>query len=303
VDINQTDTHNLTPLQYAVFLDYFQFHIVFTLIKNGANVNAIHSDYGCHHCKTESCFQAVISLLPRIKCDRMELLSLFLSHGADPNEQSNNTSGGSVSDYVTRFTPIHSLALQNSVEGVKLLLQAKANVNAMYSYRGSDGWGDTENTLQSPLHIAVENQNLEMVQLLIECKAEINIIRNHIENRPDNVQYVDDDYPVNNIEKTALHIAIQKKSKDIVKYLVLCGANPFIEYIEGSKGIDSWDLCGNDEELKLLLDCIFTIKDYPLLPKDFKITLKVLLLCDLRNNWRLPKDILFKIFSHVKFLG
>jgi len=264
-----------TPLEVA--LEYFKNDpsVIISLIKKGADVNC------------RSCFEKALYLLPKLQCDRrMELLSLFLAHGADPNK-------GSQFSILHPILPIHTLTLQDSVEGVKLLLQAKAGVNILFN--------DRKDYTKSCLHIAVEKQNLEMVKLLIDWKADIDAIMIGCWTlyEYDPLQHK------HSIFETALHIAIRKKSKDIVKYLVICGANPFIEKKEYWDDTlkesleNSWELCGNDEELKLLLDFNFlTPKDYQFLSSHLKITLKVFLLCNLRNNWKLPKDILFKIFSY-----
>jgi len=291
-----------TPLHYA--LNYSNPKIIFSLINHDADVNALQTDYGCQNRKSQSCFQKAIQLLPKFECDPKELLTAFLAHGANPNEQSNNTSGGMSSDYYTQYNPIHTLTRHNTLDigCLRLLLQYKANVNAPYKYYGSDEFSQ-KNTLKAPLHIAVHNKNLAMVQLLIEWQADINMKSRKLDRIMEELK--SNSVPIKSVlvERTPLHIAIQENSKEIVRYLVINGANPFIDYKESSSGVivkilTTWELTQNEELKQLLTDIQITPKDYKILHKNHKMILKILLLCNLRNNWKLPKDILFKIFSY-----
>jgi len=91
-----------------------------------------------------------------------------------------------------------------------------------------------------------------------------------------------------------------------MKYLLLNGANSYIKSTEftpgkgfGKKEMTCWELCGENEELKKILEIEFRGNDYEFLSRDLKMMVKILLLANLRNNWKLPKEILFKIFSYV----
>jgi len=275
--------------------------MITTLINHGADINWTLKSYSCHHQISESCFQKILkklSAFPSSDYPSISLLSLLLSHGANPNEYSSSTSNG------MRFTewiyPIHSLTKQNDVACVKLLLEANAKIS-INSYHEIEE--DTYfRTRETPLHIALFHQNLEMMKLLIEWKADINIKRYDTETK----KRGDEDSSLRYTQKTCLHLAIERKNPVLMKYLLLNGANSYIKSTEftpgkgfGKKEMTCWELCGENEELKKILEIEFRGNDYEFLSRDLKMMVKILLLANLRNNWKLPKEILFKIFSYV----
>jgi len=310
-DINQ-QKNSLTPLHCA--LNNHHYNIIVNLIKHGADVNALIIDIGWADYKSETYLEKAIKSLHYFESKHTELLSLLLAHGANPNVQSKKENYYIEDEESSIFYPIHSLIrCSNEINALKVLLEAKANVNAIATK--SRSYLSSKDTTETPLHMAVMAKNLEMVKLLIEYQADVNVQRRNIDNRtiereggdawqnPRLPGYVSNVINVT-LLRTSLHLAIQEKSHDIVRHLILCGANPFIYYKEHT-GRDkpliksTWELCGDDLELIQLLDIRFTPKDYKILPNNLKITLKILLLCDVKLNWKLPKDVLFKIFSYV----
>jgi len=184
--------------------------MITTLINHGADINWTLKSYSCHHQISESCFQKILkklSAFPSSDYPSISLLSLLLSHGANPNEYSSSTSNG------MRFTewiyPIHSLTKQNDVACVKLLLEANAKIS-INSYHEIEE--DTYfRTRETPLHIALFHQNLEMMKLLIEWKADINIKRYDTETK----KRGDEDSSLRYTQKTCLHLAIERKKSGV----------------------------------------------------------------------------------------
>lgn len=85
-----------------------------------------------------------------------DLVSLFLENGASANDES------------CGFTPLF-LAVQNDhLSTVKILVEAKADVNVSDSTRGA-----------FPLHLAASNNYLDMMKFLFEHKAEANCADNN----------------------------------------------------------------------------------------------------------------------------
>lgn len=247
-----------------------------------------------------------------------EILSLFLAGGANPNERSNNSSGGMRSDYITTSFPITSLARNGSAKALKLLLESGAAVDSRYEHHGAHEYGGATGTSETPLHIAiVQNQSLEKVKLLLEWKADINATRKHIENvtiKPDLPFHHGDPRSegfVSNIknvhhEGSTLHLAIISKNRELVRYLVVNNADTSKKYIKTSRrvveeSLTCFELCNNDHLLESALEKQFKESDLNYLNQTTYQSIKSLLLCIQRNNWKLPKDVLFKIIGFLIF--
>jgi len=286
------------------------------LIQKRAAVDFVYRDYGCHHSTNESCFQKVVQILKVLGERDSEILSLFLAEGANPDELTNDSSGGMRSDYNTKAYPIHSVARHGSVRSLKLLLEAKATIDHRYKHYGGSEYGYVSNTSETALHKAIESESLEKVKLLLHWKADINAERHFVENlkRDPNKEMFEsdprsDDY-VSNIKnvlfkQTPLHIALMRKNKDLVRCLIVNGARSSIPFTQGEgitieKSQTSLELCCNDEVFESALDKVFRVSDFVYLNPEIQLSIRTFLLCDLRN-WRLPKDVIFRIISCLLF--
>jgi len=304
VDVNQKKYHK-APLYTALELEEVEKipQLVTTLINYGADINLKHNfikynRYDGSVIVYENCFHKFIDILPNLKCNPLELLSYFRDHGANPNEMSIETVSGGTRQY----SPLHSLMVRNDIDSVKLLLNAQANVNYLLEKKAFlPGYNRT--TFHTVLHYAIQSMNLEMVKLLIEWKADININYKTIGiEDPPSTETINDS-STHEEEITCLHLAIESEEKELIRYLILMGANPFIDYKTREKQLTTWELCGDiNEEFLQLIHFQFAPNDYLILPEQHKITLRILLLCNQRNNWNLPKDVLFKIFTYVIFM-
>jgi len=221
------------------------------------------------------------------------------------------------SDYNTKAYPIHSVARNGSVRSLKLLLEAKATIDHRYKHYGGSEYGYVSNTSETALHIAINSQSLEKVKLLIHWKANINAVSHFVENvkRDPQKEMFDsdprsDDY-VSNIKnvlnkQTPLHAALYRKSVNIVRCLIVNGARTSIPFTQGEgdridKSQTCLELCRNNVEYESALDKVFRVSDFDYLSLEVQLSIRTFLLCDLRNNWRLPKDVIFRIISSLLF--
>jgi ankyrin repeat protein len=114
-------------------------------------------------------------------------------------------------------TPLHLAIYSNFSEIVRMLIDARANLNVQ------DKHGDT------PLHVAIMKNNLIIVQMLIDAGADVNVQAKN--------------------GRTALHLAADLREKEIVRMLIDAGARKDILDYRGRLPYDLADT----EELKNLL--------------------------------------------------
>jgi len=277
--------------------------VIISLLKHGADINArlIQSKSAFSQSHSETCFHKLLSALNRLPCNSFELLSFLLANGANPNELSISCSRF----YSMRIYPLQMCLFHNqSLDCVKLLLEAQADVNSYYESIVYNNHHQ-EITKETALHIAVKKQDFKLVQLLLDWKSDINLISLYIEEGRFMVRSLEK--RVNcQIQGTCLHIAVQAQAMELVRYLILNGATPFIHYkkefhrnAELSVELTTWELCEENEELKELLEIQFTTEDYQWLSQENKKILKMVLLCVMKNNSKLPNEIICIIFNFI----
>mmetsp|Transcript_14796 Transcript_14796/g.35752 ORF Transcript_14796/g.35752 Transcript_14796/m.35752 type:complete len:210 (+) Transcript_14796:68-697(+) len=91
-------------------------------------------------------------------------------------------------------TPLHIAAHKNDAAVMQLLLQAKPNLESRSNF-----------LKLTPLHTAVSSRSLECVKLLLEAGADFEAM--------------------NDSGERAIHLAIQRSEPDIIRALVIRGAN------------------------------------------------------------------------------
>ena len=150
--------------------------------------------------------------------ERIELISVLIGAGADPNECAALHSAAyygkapAVDELIARganknmtapsgSTPLHYAAWQGRAEAARALVRAGANLNVQ-----NDG-GST------PLHTAVWYHKWDVVQMLIDARANVNM-------RDTN-------------GRTPLHIAIYNRDKAIISALIRAGADTTLYDNEG----------------------------------------------------------------------
>jgi len=156
------------------------------------------------------------------------------------------------------------------VDCVRILLEAKANVDASRESRGSSEFGTVDHTDETALHIAVMKNNVEMVKLLLGWRANVNRLRSMTYNEqidpkigmrgtgdPRGSDFISN-IKNTHTKKPSLHLAIKNKSFLMIRILLLNGANPYINSTDDEPTIQtSWELCGDNEDLKKSLDLNF----------------------------------------------
>lgn len=150
-----------------------------------------------------------------------EIIGLFLDGGVDPNETPE------------REVPDRTPFVQFST--VTFLLEARATVDSLHVYNA-----DGNNYRETALHMAVKKGSLEKVKLLLDWQADINAIRNVdlISTRKidrNRIEKIDFFYAprgvnVTNIHfrETSLHLAIENKHEEMVRFLLVNGADTSI---------------------------------------------------------------------------
>lgn len=143
------------------------------LLSKGADINVTYRDG--YRIEKET-------LLHHFAADK-EMVKFLLSKGADVTAK----------DYFGR-TPLHTAALNGSVEGARALMAGGSDVNARDALQ------------ETPLFGAAAKGHREVAQLLIDHKADLK--------------------PTDNFwGQTVLHKAVQEKQAEIVKLLVTIGAD------------------------------------------------------------------------------
>jgi ankyrin repeat protein len=112
-----------------------------------------------------------------------EALEKLLQQPRDPNAENE---GG--------FTPLHHAAEWGHVELVRLLVDARADIE----YKRS--------TAETPLHLAAQEGQLDVVRLLVDLGANL-------------------EETTNECGSTALHLAAEEGHLDVARFLVEVGAN------------------------------------------------------------------------------
>jgi len=223
-----------TPLYRAVSGNHEE--LVEILLSHGANV----------HAKTRDGF------LPLFFAESKGIAELLLAHGAGVESRG----------YEER-TPLHQAAMMLRKDVVELLLDRRANVNALDSRgltpllmtigpAGTDFASKASNEItkillingadanardkegKPPLHRAVSYNRKDLVTLLLDHGAEIDAT--------DRYQY------------TALHWAVSQNQKEMVELLLIRGASVNVKNSQRETPLDlTWGGSGRDKEIAELL--------------------------------------------------
>ena len=135
--VNANGGHYLSPLGAALAREHFD--VAQLLYQHGASVDV----YG---------FNGWTPLLAASWWGHLEMVEWLVGHGADPNHRSDDNS----------WTTLHVAALHKQVEVSQMLLQHKADQNAI------DSAG------QTPIHLASENGYMNVARVLLEHGVDVN---------------------------------------------------------------------------------------------------------------------------------
>lgn len=190
---------------------------------------------------------------------RLQVLSLLLAHGADPDEIYMPGDGKNTHQY--KYKPrrlLHQAAIWNHAAMTELLLANNADINA----RDFSGWtpmhyaaildhhavmiellsqkataSPRDNSNITPLHLAAKADAVDVTELLLRHNAQ----------REANDQAGD----------TPLHAAAQHAGPPLLKMLLDKGCNPLAENLLGKVPFDLANRPGNEAVMSLLIEaCI-----------------------------------------------
>jgi ankyrin repeat protein len=203
-DIDLPDPDGVSPLLLAVM--NANWDLAKALIADGADVNQW-DIFG------EAPLLTAVDLRNRIDGGRasidpinttsgLQIVNLLLERGADPNIQlffkPANVRGGSTT-YTRGATPLIRAATNGDLEAVKILLAHGADASLYMADR------------QTPIHAvlagrAPEPQALELIRVLQKAGTDVNVVA--LVNHPEEIR-----------GGTALHYAVRKRYKEVVKLL------------------------------------------------------------------------------------
>ncbi|KAH0535655.1 putative ankyrin repeat protein RF_0381 [Cotesia glomerata] len=171
------------------------------LIQNKADPNII------------SCYGSALNIA--VEKGIFKIVKLLLRAGADIN-------GG-----LNECKPLHTAISKNNYIMVKYLIKWNADVNIVGKHIY-----EKELKLYTPLQMAILKENLKIVRLLTNNKAKIDRTILHYSLNTNNLDIISfcainsvDVNAVNSYGESALHIACQKKSIEVINILLDAGAN------------------------------------------------------------------------------
>ncbi len=207
-DIDLPDPDGVSPLLLAIM--NANWDLAKQLIAAGADVNQW-DIYG------EAPLLTAVDLRNRVDGGRasidptnttkgMAIVNLLLERGADPNMQllfkPANVRGGGTT-FTRGATPLIRAATNGDLEAVKILLAHGADATVYMADR------------QTPIHAAIagraaEPQALELIKVLQKAGTDVNVIA--LVNHPEEIR-----------GGTALHYAVRKRYKEVIKLLASYG--------------------------------------------------------------------------------
>ncbi|XP_059139389.1 serine/threonine-protein phosphatase 6 regulatory ankyrin repeat subunit A-like [Physella acuta] len=214
-DVNSRSKYQKTALMKGA--EHGHLNVVKLLLEYKADVNLI-DNYNCSalHESVRKGNDCIDKSLLTHNADvnlNVDMVKLLVDHDADVN-------------YGEECTPLYKACVDECLEIVNLLVDAKANVNIQDSY------GDT------PLYISVMNGNIDIVNRLLKAGANVNLESNYRVSP----QYCSISFKNRNIEKkqgrsSPLFQACNKGFFEITKALIDAGADLNFKNDEGETAL------------------------------------------------------------------
>lgn len=234
--------------------------VIGMLLDARADVNAVRASSDWRGCgSSQTAFEMVLQSV----MTKPEQLQRWLDAGANPNTRSVQHVHSMRTDGEASKAVLHqackAFSLQaRTVDVVRTLLDAGAEVDAVEFEEFHNERGYNRHMKQTALHIACARGDLATAALLLARGADINKVREdlehlHVETTSTCDDPREDDYecPVRclPIRETALHLAIQKKQREIVALLVCAGADVTSRRRRDGEETSVQDICVDDEDL------------------------------------------------------
>jgi ankyrin repeat protein len=221
-DINLQDPDGVTPLHVAIM--NANWDLAKRLIDAGADVNQwdIYGEaplFTAINLRTRIDGGRGASIDPLNKTSGMQILELLLDRGANPNQQLFFKPANANGTTVTRgSTPLIRAVTNADMEVVKLLLSRGADATLNLADR------------QTPIHAALagrasEPQAVELIRMLHKAGADINSIA--LVNHREEIR-----------GGTALHLAVRKRFKNVIKELASLGIDMNARDQDGLTALD-----------------------------------------------------------------
>merc|ERR1711988_555718 len=248
-----------SPLHQAIIRrDECRKGVIRALIDAKADANAVQSNYDWRGCGSSvSAFEMVLN-----EClSDADMLSLFLSAGANPNKMCETSRHSMRTDSHGVSFPLHRVARSPAASGTACaaaLLESKADVNARATEQMQNERGYGEDSSHTALHLAAQVGSCDMLKLLLAHGADINAVSRHLDNVNTGLESPTDDPRSNEwvnsiklvpVKETALAIAIRKGYVDVVQLPLLHGADASICRVYGTEKQSCELLCAGSEAM------------------------------------------------------
>ena len=221
-DINLPDPDGVSPLLLAIM--NANWDIAQQLIEAGADVNQWDMFgetplFTAINLRTRADGGRGTSIDPMNNANGPAIVNMLLDRGANPNAQLFFMPANLSGNTNTRgSTPLIRAANNGDVEMVKLLLEKGADATMMMADR------------QTAIHAVIagraqEKQAIELIGLLHKAGADVNVVA--LINHPQEIR-----------GGTALHYAVRKRQKELIRYLASLGINMDAEDQDGLTALD-----------------------------------------------------------------
>jgi len=150
--------------------------LVRLLLEAGANLSAAEASYDWRGCGSSCSAWEMAS-----NSGDVELVRLCLKHGGDPNVPSTRSRHSMRTDGSSKWFMLHTAVESQDKELVKVLLEGRANVDAVKSDVYHNERGYNQNYRATSLHIAAADGNVEIVEMLLAAGADINAVQHSLD--------------------------------------------------------------------------------------------------------------------------
>ncbi|XP_057319018.1 ankyrin-3-like isoform X2 [Microplitis mediator] len=272
VDVNITQKSSPPALHLAVQTKNLE--IIKKLVDHKADIGIIYENKTALHLAVEQGNKAMVEILLKPKKNKSKVnkrakdhptpLTAAIKSGNFEIFQLLINSGAYIKKIIREDTPLHYTAKNNAVEIAEYLIDQGAKINICKKSDSSSFY------LYAPLHVAIVYGSFEVAQLLINKQASVHAKTDCGKKPLDLAIRKGDDIHFNCSHKwsdfhqyTPLHVAIQRESVKVAKFLISKGADVNICGKNGESPLTFAIQQGNSELFHLLLDARAEINGCP----------------------------------------